>query len=488
MTQPDVAAGQVADIAVVGAGPAGSLVAVQLLRALRRERRRGTIELIDPSPAEGAGVAFGTTDERHLLNVRVAGLDAHPDEPGHFLAWARAHVAADVQPGDFLPRAVYGAYLQETLRAELEQAPPGARVTRRRARVLRLDVLDASTPITLALDDGTALAARRVVLATGSAATAARWAPAGLADHPRFVADPWDAAALAAVPDDGDVLLVGSGLTAVDLAVTLARPGRTVHAVSRHGRLPRAHRELASTPAPAPAVSNLPVGDPEALRGWVVAQLRDGVRREGDWRPTMDSLRSLTAATWRACGEPAQRDLLTDAWAWNVLRHRCAPATAAQIGRLRSAGALTVTASTVVGWQPDGDQLRVELANGSSRLVGTVVSCTGPDGDVRQTTDPLLADLLSTGWATAGPHGLGLRTAEDGRLTSAAGPNAPVWTLGALRRGQLWESTAVPEIREQAAALATSSSRRCLPSAARPACSAAGPGRAARRPSAARST
>ena len=124
-----------------------------------------------------------------------------------------------------------------------------------------------------------------------------------------------------------------------------------------------------------------------------------------------------------------------------------------QIGRLRASGALTVTASTVRGWRPDADQLDVELADGTRRRVGAVISCTGPDGDVRQTTDSMLAELLTSGWATAGPHGLGLRTDDDGRLLPAAGPAAPVWTLGSLRRGQLWESTAVPEIRAQAAAL-----------------------------------
>ncbi|WP_426563152.1 FAD/NAD(P)-binding protein [Angustibacter sp. McL0619] len=171
MTQQAVAPGQVADIAVVGAGPAGSLVVVQLLRAMRRDRRRGSIVLVDPAAADGGGVAFSTADERHLLNVRVAGLDAHPDEPGHFLAWARAHVAADVGPGDFLPRSAYGDYLRQTLQAELGEAPPGVRVSRRHARVRRLAVHDATTPVTLELDDGSAVTARRVVLATGAAAT-----------------------------------------------------------------------------------------------------------------------------------------------------------------------------------------------------------------------------------------------------------------------------------------------------------------------------
>jgi uncharacterized NAD(P)/FAD-binding protein YdhS len=56
--------------------------------------------------------------------------------------------------------------------------------------------------------------------------------------------------------------------------------------------------------------------------------------------------------------------------------------------------------------------------------------------------------LLDAGLAAPGPLGLGLATDPDGRCSEG------VYALGALRRGELWETTAVPEIRVQADAIA----------------------------------
>ncbi len=98
-----------------------------------------------------------------------------------------------------------------------------------------------------------------VVLALGSGTPDDGWAPAGLRHSSRFVADPWAPGAAQRLAElDGDVLLVGTGLTMVDLATSLGRPGRVVHAVSRHGLLPSAHREELVTPVPAP---DLPAGE-----------------------------------------------------------------------------------------------------------------------------------------------------------------------------------------------------------------------------------
>ncbi|MGZ3147801.1 hypothetical protein ACVDFE_38620 [Lentzea chajnantorensis] len=102
------------------------------------------------------------------------------------------------------------------------------------------------------------------------------------------------------------------------------------------------------------------------------------------------------------------------------------------------------------GWSPAGSSCG--WATGPSCTAGTVVNCTGVRHDVRRCPDPLVAGLLADGHATPGPLGLGFDTLPDGRVRGGA----PLWTLGALRRGNLWETTAFPEIRAQAAAVARS--------------------------------
>ena len=104
--------------------------------------------------------------------------------------------------------------------------------------------------------------------------------------------------------------------------------------------------------------------------------------------------------------------------------------------------------------------LRVALSNGESLDVGWVVNCTGPQRDIRLLGDSFLDDLIRPraggAFGTLATAGMGFRT-RDGRLMDSEGTaDAPLWTLGALRRGELWESTAVPEIRAQALAVAHS--------------------------------
>ena len=84
-----------------------------------------------------------------------------------------------------------------------------------------------------------------------------------------------------------------------------------------------------------------------------------------------------------------------------------------------------------------------------------VILCTGPD-DARSITQPPLDSLVARGLARRGPHGMGIDTDPDtGQLISAAGTLVPdIYTLGPLRRGTLWESTAIPEIRSEARRLA----------------------------------
>ncbi|MCC3771666.1 lycopene cyclase, partial [Streptomyces sp. UNOC14_S4] len=275
----------------------------------------------------------------------------------------------------------------------------------------------------------------------------------------RFVPDPWAPGALDGPLASGDdVLLVGTGLTAVDVALTLGRQDRTVHAVSRGGAFPAAH---AVTPLP-------PVAPPEALDGLPLSRLRRDVYRHvrrtlrchGDWRPALDGLRPMTARLWSALPDGEKAEFLArDRSLWNSHRHRMAPATAESVARLLEAHRLRVSTGQVAAVRnvetDDGAPLSVTLDNGRTLNVGWVVDCTGPATRVAESADPLDRGLLTSGLAVPGPLGIGYATDADGRLVgSDPAARRPLWTLGAPRRGELWESTAVPEIRGQAARIA----------------------------------
>jgi uncharacterized NAD(P)/FAD-binding protein YdhS len=174
------------------------------------------------------------------------------------------------------------------------------------------------------------------------------------------------------------------------------------------------------------------------------------------WPAAMDALRDRADAIWARLPEAEQAKLLRRGMsAWTVHRHRMAPAVADRFASMARRGLVQVQRGSVASVEADDDGVTVRTTDGRTRRAGLVVSCTGPSADVGRTTDPLLRHLLDSGTAGLGPHRLGLAVDACGRLLAPDGAaHDDLWALGPLRRGTLFETTAIPEIRSQAQALA----------------------------------
>jgi uncharacterized NAD(P)/FAD-binding protein YdhS len=432
-------------VVVVGAGAGGALTASHLVTGLSA---RFQVVLVDPAPTTGRGTAYSTTDDRHLLNVPASGMSAFPRDPEHFYRWVRAHHDPAVQPQDFVPRRVYGDYV-EALLGTAAQYPANARLVRRQVRVTGVE--RRGDRLVVRLDDGkegSSIMARAVVLATGST-PGTGWAPAELTGSGRLVADPW-----ADDVPEGDLLLVGTGLTMVDVAIAADHPGRTLHSVSRHDLVPACHAMPTTPPVPPPpGITRLHSLDD--LREALTAHIERTVAETGDWRAAVDGLRPVTAQLWNGLSEDDRREFLAeDARTWEVRRHRMPPVTARRLAAVADAGRLVRHTGTVVSAEPTPDGVRVQLSGGEVLEVAAVVNCTGPVGT--PAADPLLATLSRTGLVRPGPCGLGIDSADDGRVLGVLPASIPFFAIGALRRGNLWETTAMPEIREQAYDVAAS--------------------------------
>ena len=424
-------------VVVVGAGAAGTLVATHLLTALSTRFR---VELVDDAATTGRGPAYSTVDERHLLNVPASGMSAFPRDPDHFLRWLRSHHNPDFQPQGFAPRWVYGTYVQSLLTTAAE-FPGNASFVRRQARAV--DIVRDGDHFVVELSDGQRIEARAVVLATGST-PGTGWAPQALLDDPRLISDPWSQS----IPDTGDVLLLGTGLTMVDLAISADRDVRTLHTVSRHDAVPEHHVTPTTPPTPPPPGITRRSGLDE-LRRTLRTHVASTTAEVGDWRPAVDGLRPVTAQLWRGLSDADKRRFIReDARTWDVHRHRMAPMTHARFTGVVDSGRLVRHRGTIADVRPGPDALEVTLDDGTVLRVAAVVNCTGPVGTV--TADPLLARLARTGLVRPGPAGLGIDTADDGRVLGTLPETQPLLAVGSLRRGNLWESTAMPEIREQA--------------------------------------
>jgi uncharacterized NAD(P)/FAD-binding protein YdhS len=442
-------------VTVIGGGASGTLTAFYLLREAAAARVPLRIALIDRNGRHGLGQAYATSNAAHLLNSRAERMSAVAGDPGHLVRWAAAR---GIEHGGFLPRADYGRYLNELLADAERTAWPTATLTRITSDVVALAQGGLHRPLRLHLAAYGRIDADIAVLATGNRPPAP---PCPVPDTPRYVGDPWQPGALDGIADGSPVVVLGTGLTMLDVAITVtaAHPGAVVHAVSRHALLPREHRCSSGAAGQlGPAAF-----DPEILADGLPGLIRsvraaaDGA--PDDWQTVVDSLRPHVAGIWQALTPREKRVFLRSvARYWEVHRHRVPPATARRIGLLRAAGRLSVHRGRVVAVSeaPAGLRVRIEQEDRTAEIAaGWLINATGPAADITSTTDPLLGGLLGAGLATPDPLRLGLRADAGGALLDASGrASRALFTLGPPLRGQLYETTAVPEIRDQAAALA----------------------------------
>jgi uncharacterized NAD(P)/FAD-binding protein YdhS len=456
--RPSNTAGQT--VAIVGAGASGTLLAAQLLR---RAEPGSRVVLIERSGAFGPGVAYGSTSDAHRLNVAAAQMAPLPKDPEAFFRWTRSRVGG-TSPGDFLPRRLFGEYLVDLLED----------CRRRAAGVVALEpIADETLALApspeepgrrrLQLRSGRVVDADRVVLALGNSAPAApSGLPAEVLESPHFVVDPWAPDALRESRADQTVLLLGTGLTMVDVALELGVSGGPVmYATSRSGLLPRAHRPR---PRPAAPLSADGVTPPSLDR--VVALLTHEIAaaddRGEDWRPLVDSLRPVSNEFWgRLEAEERIRFQREYARLWSIHRHRMAPQVGTALERLTEKGRLRVHAAALKAARVREGRVDVDVAHTADGAparfrVDRIVNCTGPLHDPGRIAAPLVRDLVRRGSVRSNALGVGFDTDRDGTILDRRGePVRGVYAIGPLRDGGLFETTAVPEIGQQARALST---------------------------------
>lgn len=436
-------------IAIIGAGFTGCLLAVQLLR---RSAGAAEVILVERGGPAGRGMAYGTPHPAHLLNVRAANMSAFPDMPEDFQRWAQAHGAGD---DPYLPRRFYGDYVGETLAAAGRDFPGG--LTMLADGVTGLDRDEGG--VTLRLASGRTERADIVAVCTGNAQPSA---PIPLPEAPgRILVGPEDACLPSILPDE-TVLILGTGLTMIDIAAGLAAQNHQgpVLALSRRGLLARPHLDVANKAAAlaADAFVGLPA---LALLRRVRALCREAEAAGGDWRAVIDGLRPFTQRLWRAWDATEAGRFLRHLrpW-WDVHRHRVAPAIGNRVGAMMASGQLQVLAGRLLAVEAAEDGLVATLRRRGAqaeerRPACRLVLASGPEADPARTGDPFLRSLLSSGAARPDRLNLGLDVDADGRLIGHDGvPSPRLYALGPPTRGAFWEITAVPDIRRQCAEVA----------------------------------
>ena len=444
-------------IAIIGAGFSGSVLATELARSAPAGV---DLCLVGMPDSYGRGVAYGEARSEHLLNVRARDLGATQDKPGEFARWL--NLTRHAEDG-FMPRLAYGEYLYSRLQSAAQTSLAAFNQIQQEA--VAIDREGSGFRVLLA--DGSDFVADRVVLAVG-ALPPQRLQGVGprLLVDPGYVAWPWQRNlrgedALARVPHDARVLIIGTGLTMADTVVTLIRRGHRgpITAMSRHGLLPRAHTE-----EPCPGIA-LPPNVLHALNSADVRLLLRTLRSLApivpDWRSLIDALRPYLQGYWKALPDEQRGRFLRHLRSyWEIVRHRLAPRVHEELDYLQAQGQLRIRAGRLLRARRGEAAIEVVIrergqAHASAEAYDALVRATGLDTDIDRTSHPLVGQLRDAGTISPDPFGLGLRaTAQFEVIDRHGSPVRGMHCIGPLLRGQLWETTAVPELRIAARELA----------------------------------
>lgn len=417
-------------VVIIGGGFSGAMLAARLAE------RGLACSLIDRTGTFGPGLAYSTPFEGHLLNVRSDRMSAVEEKPGDFVDWLRDNRPQQADPDGFAPRRLYGEYLQHRLNT-VRIAHPGM------VELITGEVVAIGSDA-VRLSDGREVASCAVVLATGNPAPKT----VGKGSR-RIIPDPWALTALERIGPQDEVIIIGTGLTMVDMVLWLDATGRKgrITALSRRGLTPRVHGTGHDQPeSPTDALTTGPLSD----------RLREARRLTsgGGWRGVMEGLRPVTAGLWfKADAQTRGRWLRHLRPWWDVHRHRIPAHVDEAMKQFQAAGRLTIVPGRIERIEADADGValhrRARDGSAPSPITGQwLIDCTGPGHAALE--DPLTGPLIKAGRARLDPVGMGLDLDAGGRLLAADGaPDARVFALGPPARAAFWETTAVPDIRKR---------------------------------------
>lgn len=451
------------NILIIGAGFSGAVIAARLLREACHTDIR--VYLVNGSGNIARGMAYGTQSPHHVLNVPAGNMSAFDEDPDHFLRYAQG-VNPSITASSFVSRRIYGDYLHWLLDEAEQTTAPHVELKRIYRQVIGFSVGASGHTSIVTLDNGEMLQVDKVVLALGHFASNSL--PVGdttFFHNVRYLHDPWDRPRLDAIPARASVLLLGTGLTAVDVAMTLLgrNPERQITAVSRRGLLPQSHRHAAGKPSATGAESIW--GAASTVRSQLKAfreYSRTLTDQGRDWREGFAILRPVTASIWLAYTDKERRRFLRHVQPfWDTHRHRLAPVIAAQFNAALNSGTVRTFAGRVLLCEDTGDEVRVSLQlRGQQKLqierTQYVINCTGPCSDPRRVDSELVAQLLNKGLIRTDALGLGIDVAPDCAVVSADGQvSRNLFYIGPWLKAAYWEATAVPDLRVIASRLAS---------------------------------
>lgn len=442
-------------IGIIGGGFSGTLTAVNLSRLSGAPLK---ITIINTGYTLGRGVAYSTRNGNHLLNVAARNMSALADRPTHFVEWLQTRIEYSDEPvarlrEKFAPRRVYGDYLRGLLLSQSCWAADKGSVIET-VEGESTDVIPTEEGARIVLSNGEEIEVNKVVLATGNSAPGQLTFKGLDPAHPRCFQNPWTNWEEKLIDKSENVILIGTGLTAIDAFLSLKDLGLKgkIFAISRNGLTPLAHFKGVEYPDWLEAGAEK-IALSKAFRLFK-KYFREARAQGVNPAILVDKLRPVTQHLWQnfslAEKKRFNRHFRTR---WNVARHRIAQSIHQQLLESVAARKLEIIKGRLCDVRESGDQLVVKVKTRDAvRSIegGALINCTGPSETFSHSKSVLYRNLLARGLIVPDEMDMGIQITPDFAVVHNDGNGSRfLFGLGAMLKGSLWESSAVPELRSQ---------------------------------------
>jgi uncharacterized NAD(P)/FAD-binding protein YdhS len=452
-------------VGIIGGGFSGALTAVHLINKTKYPLK---IIVINEDQAIAKGIAYQPYSNKHLLNVITSKMSAFVNEPDHFLEWVmkqKSYKDKDrtLLANSFLPRIIYGEYLNDIW----EQALKLAVIKNIDVSIINSSVAEIDTAnegIQLKLANANTFTVGQCIIATGNQLPRnPEIENSNFYNHTNYYQNPWAIESVQNTTNQFPILIIGNGLTMVDTLLGLQEHGYNgeIFSISPNGFniLPHRHNGLKYTKLVEELKEDIRLYDLVKLVNKHINIVREvGATAE----PVIDSLRPYTQSIWKSFTESEKQQFMSRLrHLWGVARHRIPIHTHDKIQQLRIDHKLHIKSGKLINLSANEESITATYYDKKEKVVkqinvSRIINCTGPESDFTKLDNNFLKKSIEKGIIIQDNLKLGLHTDTDTfQVFNAAGKrHANLYTLGANLRGELWESTAVNELRGQTEKLA----------------------------------
>ena len=433
-------------IAIIGGGMSGTFTVFNYIKQCQKPT---SILWFDFSAKFCKGYAYSSFDNNHLLNVRASNMSAFADEPHHFTNWLKQHDSI-YSEHDFVPRKIYGDYVQDTF-DKLKTTNPFVTIHQFAEEIISINKNENG----FELMGSKKYEAQKILLAFGNFLPAH---PSSLSKEfitsKNYFQNAFHAQLIQKFSSAKSIAILGSGLTMIDLCVTLYHHHYrgNIQIISPHAYIPQTQTKFLGKVYPSFIDAKKQYSLLEIFSK-VNQQLKIAKKENKNLNSVIDSLRPSLQTLWLQFSLKDKRQFLRHLrHKWGVARHRAPIESMAIFNKLAANNQIQLIKGRISNIETFDSNFEIHYSNLEIKQnvlkSDLIINCTGPESDYTKLTSTLVKQLINSKLIEADELKYGIKAQENGQISP------DLFTIGPPLKGILWESTAVPEIREQAKELA----------------------------------